>query len=184
MFEAILNLAGLVLMVIVACHTIVLHRRLTRLRAALAEAGTVLPSLDASVGRMSEVVNGFAQRLQADLSAVEARLASARRVAAELASVNRSAEEASVNLDRLLRQHRRMGDARPTPVPREFVEPKGFAERAGLPQIAQPSSADPIVRPDPGRPDPGRSSPGRADNPLADDLRTEPRRRVAIELVS
>ncbi|HEX3996241.1 MAG TPA: hypothetical protein VHX39_34155, partial [Acetobacteraceae bacterium] len=128
MLEAILNLAGLVLMITVACHTIVLHRRLTRLRSALAEAGTVLPSLDASVDRMSEVVNGFAQRLQTDLSAVEARLASARRVATELASVNRTAEEASVNLDRLLRQHRRMEDGRPTPIPREFVEPKGFAE--------------------------------------------------------
>ena len=73
MLEAILNLAGLVLMITVACHTIVLHRRLTRLRGALAEAGTVLPSLDASVGRMSEVVNGFAQRLQTDLTAVESR---------------------------------------------------------------------------------------------------------------
>jgi hypothetical protein len=169
MLEAILNLAGLVLMIVVACHTIMLHRRLTRLRGALAEAGTVLPSLDASVGRMSEVVNGFAQRLQTDLSAVEARLASARRVAAELASVNRSAEEASMNLDRLLRQHRRMEDVRPTPIPREFVEPKGFAERAGLPKIPPFSPAEPAVQPDPSR---------------ANDLRAEPRRRSVNELVS
>jgi hypothetical protein len=170
MLEAILNLAGLVLMVIVACHTIVLHRRLTRLRGALAEAGTVLPSLDASVGRMSEVVNGFAQRLQSDLSAVEARLAAARRVAAELASVNRTAEEASLNLDRLLQQHRRMEDVRPTPtpIPREFVEPKGFAERAGLPKITPPDPAELAGRTDPER---------------GHDVRTEPRRRVS-ELVS
>jgi hypothetical protein len=160
MLEAILNLAGLVLMIGVACHTIVLHRRVIRLRSALAEAGTVLPSLDASVERMSEVVNGFAQRLQTDLTAVEARLASARRVATELASVNRSAEEASVNLDRLLRQHRRMEDVRPTPIPREFVEPKGFAERAGLPKITPP------------------------DQDRTDDLRAEPRHRPVGELVS
>ena len=44
MFEMILNLAGLVLMIVVACHTILLHRRVMRLRSALAEAGTVLPS--------------------------------------------------------------------------------------------------------------------------------------------
>ncbi|MGA3003412.1 MAG: hypothetical protein ABSE20_16995 [Acetobacteraceae bacterium] len=169
MLEAILNLAGLLLMIIVACHTIVLHRRLTRLRGALAEAGTVLPSLDASVGRMSEVVNGFAQRLQTDLGAVEARLAAARRVAAELASVNRSAEEASVNLDRLLRQHRRMEDVRPVPIPREFVEPKGFAERAGLPKITPPDPAELAASPDSGR---------------SNDLRAEPRRRLVSELVS
>jgi hypothetical protein len=128
----------------------------------------VLPSLDASVGRMSEVVNGFAQRLQTDLTAVESRLASARRVAAELASVNRSAEEASVNLDRLLQQHRRMGDARPVPIPREFVEPKGFAERAGLPKIILPDPAELAARINSGR---------------TNDLRAEPRRRVS-ELVS
>lgn len=171
MLEAILNLAGLVLMITVACHTIVLHRRLTRLRGALAEAGTVLPSLDASVGRMSEVVNGFAQRLQTDLTAVESRLASARRVAAELASVNRSAEEASVNLDRLLQQHRRTGDTRPVPIPREFVEPKGFAERAGLPKITLPDPAE--LAELAARPNSGRAT----------DLRAEPRRRVS-ELVS
>jgi hypothetical protein len=139
------------------------------LRGALAEAGTVLPSLDASVGRMSEVVNGFAQRLQTDLGAVEARLAAARRVAAELASVNRSAEEASVNLDRLLRQHRRMEDVRPVPIPREFVEPKGFAERAGLPKITPPDPAELAASPDSGR---------------SNDLRAEPRRRLVSELVS
>ena len=154
MFETFLNLAGLVLMVVVACHTIVLHRRLTRLRGALKEAGTVLPSLDASVGRMSEVVSGFTQRLQSDLTAVETRLAAARRVAAELASVNRSAEEASVNLDRLLRQHRRI-EERPAPIPREFVEPKGFAERAGLPKLTPPDPEEAAVRTEGLRADPG-----------------------------
>lgn len=163
MLETILNLAGLVLMVVVACYTIVLHRRLTRLRAALHEAGTVLPSLDASVGRMSEVIAGFTQRLQTDLAAVEARLAAARRVAAELAAVNRSAEETSLNLDRLLRQHRRLED-RPAPVPREFVEPKGFAERAGLPKLTPPDPEEAGAR--------------------TDDLRADPRSRPASEFAS
>jgi hypothetical protein len=163
MLDAFLNLAGLVLMIIVACHTIVLHRRLTRLRDALTDAGTVLPSLDASVERMSVVVDGFAQRLQSDLAAVEARLASARRAAAELASVNRSAEEASVHLDRLLRQHRRMEDVRATAIPREFVEPKGFAERAGLPKISALNGTE---------------------QPVRTELVAEPRRAMVNELVS
>jgi hypothetical protein len=174
MFEMILNLAGLVLMIVVACHTILLHRRVMRLRSALAEAGTVLPSLDASVGRMSQVVDGFAQRLQTDLAAVEARLVAARKVAAELCSVNRSAEEASTHLDRLLRQHRRMEDVRATAIPREFVEPKGFAERAGLPKMALANQPEPANRPVAGRRDPQQPSLGRIEprvsmvNELAD----------------
>jgi hypothetical protein len=145
MLDLILNIAGVILMVGVACHTIVLHRRITRLRGALAEAGTVLPSLDASVGRMSEIVDGFAHRLRTDLTAVEQRLTAARRVAAELASVNRSAEEASTHLDRLLRQHRRMEDVRASAMPREMVEPKGFAERAGLPKITAVNGTEQIT---------------------------------------
>jgi hypothetical protein len=145
MLDLILNVAGVILMVGVACHTIVLHRRITRLRGALAEAGTVLPSLDASVGRMSEIVDGFAHRLRTDLTAVEQRLTAARRVAAELASVNRSAEEASTHLDRLLRQHRRMEDVRASAIPREMVEPKGFAERAGLPKITAVNGTEQIT---------------------------------------
>jgi hypothetical protein len=174
MLEAMLNLAGLVLMILVAGHTIVLHRRLTRLRGALAEAGTVLPSLDASVGRMSEVVDGFAQRLQTDLAAVEARLSAARRAASELASVNRSAEEASTHLDRLLRQHRRLEDVRATAVPREFVEPKGFAERAGLPKIVPLNPVDQT----------GRLDANRADLVRLGQAPAEPRRTMVNELVS
>ena len=169
MLEMTLNLAGLVLMIVVAGHTIILHRRLTRLRSALAEAGSVLPELDASVGRMSEVVYGFARRLQSDLTALEGRLSSARRAAAELASVNRSAEEASVHLDRLLRQHKRMEDVRAIAVPREFVEPKGFAERAGLPRISPPDATEPAAR---------------AAAPGLDTLRAEPRRKLVSELAA
>jgi len=174
MFDVVLNLAGLVLMIVVACHSIILHRRLTRLRGALVEAGKVLPSLDDSVERMSGIVDGFARRLQTDLAAVEARLASARRVAAELSSVNRSAEEASVHLDRLLRQHRRMEDVRATAVPREFVEPKGFAERAGLPKISPLAPGEPAVRSDPALRDPASN-----DWPGA-----EPRWTIGSELVA
>jgi len=131
----IMNAAGFLLVTVVAIHSVVLHLRLNRLRAALAEAGRVLPSLDASVARMVDVAGGFSDRLQGDLAAVEARLAASRRVATELASVSRTADEAACQLDRLLRQHRRLEGARAVAIPRELVEPKGFAERAGLPRI-------------------------------------------------
>jgi hypothetical protein len=81
---------------------------------------------------MTEVAAGFAQRLQADLQTVEGRLAMARKLGGELAAANRAAEDAAVQLERLLRQHRRLDIVRPTALPRESVEPKGFAERAGL----------------------------------------------------
>jgi hypothetical protein len=128
MFEAV----GVLLVAVIAIHSFVLHIRLGRFRQVLAEVGEVLPTLDASVGRMTEVAAGFAQRLHTDLQTVEGRLAVARKVGADLATANRAAEDATFQLERLLRQHRRLDIVRPTPLPRELVEPKGFAERAGL----------------------------------------------------
>jgi hypothetical protein len=128
LFEAI----GVLLVAVIAIHSFILHIRLSRFRRVLAEVGDVLPRLDASVGRMTDVAAGFAQRLHADLQTVEGRLAAARKAGVELAAANRVAEDAAVQLERLLRQHRRMDIVRPTPLPRELVEPKGFAERAGL----------------------------------------------------
>jgi hypothetical protein len=139
MLNFVMNAAGLLLVAVVAVHSTVLHLRLNRLRGALAEAGRVLPSLDASVARMTDVAGGFIERLQSDLETVETRLVAARRVAAELASVNRTADEAACQLDRLLRQHQRVESARAA-LPRELVEPKGFAERAGLPRAGAAST--------------------------------------------
>jgi hypothetical protein len=145
MLNLMVNAAGLLLVAVVAVHSLVLHLRLNRLRGALAEAGRVLPSLDASVARMVDVAGGFTERLQDDLAEVETRLAASRRVAAELASVSRTADEAACQLDRLLRQHRRLEGARAAAVPRELVEPKGFAERAGLPRaVAAPRASEAV----------------------------------------
>jgi hypothetical protein len=135
MLNFMVNAAAFLLVAVVAVHSFVLHLRLNRLRGALAEAARVLPSLDASVARMTDVAGGFTERLQGDLATVEARLTAARRVAAELASVNRTADEAACQLDRLLRQHQRVETVRAAALPRELVEPKGFAERAGLPRV-------------------------------------------------
>ena len=140
MLNFVMNAAGFLLVAVVAVHSTVLHVRLNRLRGALAEAGRVLPSLDASVARMTDVAGGFIEQLKSDLETVETRLAAARRVAAELASVNRTADEAACHLDRLLRQHQRVESARAAALPRELVEPKGFAERAGLPRAGATST--------------------------------------------
>lgn len=132
MLYFVLNAVGFLLLAIVAGHSIVLHVRLHRLRQALADAGRVLPSLDASVSRMAQIAEGFGERLQNDLATVEVRLAASRRLSVELAAANRAAEEATCALDRMLRQHRRLEGTRAAAIPRELVEPKGFADRASV----------------------------------------------------
>jgi hypothetical protein len=132
---------GLLLVTVIAVHSVVLHIRLNRFHRALAEVGSVLPTLDASIGRMTAISSGFAQRLRADLETVEGRLAAARKAGMELSAAQGAAEDATVQLDRLLRQHRRLDLARATPMARELVEPKGFAERAGLEPVASAGDA-------------------------------------------
>ena len=88
-------------------------------------------TLDASVERMTEVATGFSQRLHAELETVEGRVSTARRLGTELAAAGRAAEAACLQLERLLRQHRRIEAAGSSATPRERVEPKGFAERFG-----------------------------------------------------
>jgi hypothetical protein len=127
---------GLLLVAAIAVHSVVLHIRLNRFHRALAEVGAVLPILDASIGRMTAISSGFAQRLRGDLETVEGRLAAARKAGMELSAAHRAAEDATVQLDRLLRQHRRLDIARAAPMARELVEPKGFAERAGLDPVS------------------------------------------------
>jgi uncharacterized protein YoxC len=142
----LLNTAAVLLVGAVAVHSVVLHIRLTRFRAVLAEVGRVLPTLDASVSQMASVTTGFTQRLQNDLQTVEGRIAAARRLGSELAAASRAAEQATTQLERLLRQHRRASAATAAAVlPRELVEPKGFAARAGL----EPPTATPAAEPSP-----------------------------------
>lgn len=143
MINLLLNVAGFLLMAAIATHSVILHLRLRRFRQTLSEVGQVLPTLDASVDRMSAVASGFAQRLLADLEHVEDRIAAARRTSVELAAANRAAKETVVQLDRLQRQQRRAANANAPSMPRAMVEPKGFAERAGLPPATEvPQQAD------------------------------------------
>jgi hypothetical protein len=136
MITVFLEAMGLLLVAAIGVHAVILHIRLGRFRRTLIEVGDVLSTLDASIGRMTAISAGFAQRLRADLETVEGRLAAARKAGTELSAAHRAAQDAAGQLDHLLRQHRRLDIARPAPMPRELVEPKGFAERAGVDPVS------------------------------------------------
>jgi hypothetical protein len=138
MLNLAIDSAALLLLTIVVCHAGFLHMRITRLRRALVEAADVLPSVDAAMARLGEATGGFARRVQADLESVDTRLTGARRTVAELAAASRSAEELASQLDRQVRQARRLEGARAAAIPRELAEPKGFAERVGAPALEAP----------------------------------------------
>ncbi|CAH2605535.1 protein of unknown function (plasmid) [Rhodovastum atsumiense] len=144
MMNTVLDVTSLVLLSVVLCHAGFLHMRLTRLRRALAEAGDVLPSVDAAVARLGDAASGFARRVQTDLEAVDGRLAGARRTATDLATASRAAEDLASQLERQVRQSRRLEGARAAAIPRELVEPKGFAERIGAAAL-EASRSDTVV---------------------------------------
>jgi hypothetical protein len=135
MLSLVLNAVASVLVSAIAVHAVILHVRLGRLRTALSEMGSVLPEFDASVNRIAAMADGFTVKVSAELESIEARLQAARRLSVELASASREAEEAAAQIGRALRQTRRPEPARASALPREMVEPKGFAERAGLPPV-------------------------------------------------
>jgi hypothetical protein len=142
MLGLVLDAAACVLMTGIALHSVILHQRLGRLREALAELGHVLPAFDASVNRVAAMADGFAVTLSTELEGIEGRLKAARRLNTDLASASRAAEDAAGQLDRLLRQHRRLEALRAAALPRDLVEPKGFAERAGLPPVRLPPACN------------------------------------------
>jgi hypothetical protein len=135
MLPLVLNAVASVLVAAIAVHAVILHVRLGRLRAALSEMGSVLPAFDASVNRIAAMADGFTVKVSAELEDIETRLQAARRLSVELATASREAEEAAAQLGRALRQAKRPEPVRASALPREMVEPKGFAERAGLPPV-------------------------------------------------
>ncbi len=142
MLSLVLDAVACVLVAAIGIHALVLHRRLGRLREALAEMGHVLPAFDASVNRVAAMADGFTVTLSAELEGIEGRLKAARRLNSDLDSASRAAEDAAAQLERLLRQHRRLDTLRAAALPRELVEPKGFAERAGLPPLRLPPACN------------------------------------------
>lgn len=132
MIQLSFDAAIVALLLFVAGYALLLHHRMGRLRRALAEAGQILPALDAAVARMTDTAGSFSGRVQTEMQAVDGRIAGVKRLAGELAQSSRTAEEMLAKLDQQLRQARRVETARSAAVPRERVEPKGFAERMSL----------------------------------------------------
>ena len=130
MFIVALDSAGLILLTFLAVYVVVLVRRIGRLRTALAEAGQVLPSLDAAVTRMDEAARGFSARLKGEMDQIESRLCGLKRMTTELSGATRIAEDVLSALDRQLRQAKKLEGARAAAIPRELAEPKGLVERA------------------------------------------------------
>lgn len=129
MLQIVFDVATISLLLCVSAVSLTFHRRIARLRDAIAEAGEILPKLDEAVARMNETAAGFAGRVKVEMQAVETRVTSARKLATELMNTSRDAEDLMARLDKQLRQVRRQGAAREQAVPRELAEPKGFAER-------------------------------------------------------
>jgi hypothetical protein len=146
-----LDSAGLILLTFLAAYVVVLVRRIGRLRTALAEAGQVLPSLDAAVTRMDEAARGFSARLKGEMEQIEQRLCGLKRVATELSGATRTAEDVLSALDRQMRQAKKLEGARAAAIPRELAEPKGLVERTGseptAPALAFCPAPAPLVTP-------------------------------------
>jgi len=142
MLGLVLDALACVLVAAIGIHAVILHIRLGRLREALAEMGHVLPAFDASVNRVAAMADGFTVTLSTELEGIEGRLKAARRLNTDLTTASRAAEDAAGQLDRLLRQHKRLDALRAASLPRELVEPKGFAERAGLPPVRPPPAGN------------------------------------------
>ncbi|HTR16059.1 MAG TPA: hypothetical protein VMI52_03380 [Acetobacteraceae bacterium] len=135
----LLDATGLALLGFLAAYLAFLARRMNRLRAAIAEAGDVLPALNTAVSRMSDAASGFSRRIQKEMETIDTQVAGARRVSADLAEASRNAGEVVAQLDRQLRQTKRLESARAAAIPRELAEPKGFAERLAQQRAAQPA---------------------------------------------
>jgi hypothetical protein len=141
----LLDAGGLALLGFLAAYLTFLARRMTRLRAAIAEAGDVLPALNTAVSCMSDVASGFSRRIQKEMETIDTQVAGARRISADLAEASRNAGEVVAQLDRQLRQSKRLETARAAAIPRELAEPKGFAERLAQRPVQPAMQASPIA---------------------------------------
>ncbi|MDO9713394.1 hypothetical protein [Paracraurococcus lichenis] len=146
-FVQMLDAAGLVLLVGQAGWIGLLYRRMGSLRGALDSAGEVIEQLDAASQRLDASAGGIARKVRDGVAEVDAKLITCRKVAQELTTASRNAEEIATRLDQAVRQSRRVTAARVTAPPREEVEPLGFTRRLAP---ARPD-ADPAAGQEAGR---------------------------------
>lgn len=128
-----------------------LYRRMGRLRTALEGAGEVVGQLDEASRRLDDSAGGIVRKVRDGLAEVDSKIGTCRRLAQDLTSASRHAEEVATRLDQALRQNRRLQSARAAAPPRELAEPLGLAERlasrppalAALSPIAEEAEAAP-----------------------------------------
>jgi hypothetical protein len=145
-----------------------LYRRMGRLRASLESAGAVVGQLDAASRRLDDSAGGIVQKVRDGIAEVDSKIGSCRRLAQELTTASRHAEEVATRLDQALRQNRKLQSARAAAPPRELVEPLGLAERLSARPALGRAAAAPELKP----------------GPVLDlDLRAEPATQPAESLV-
>ncbi|MBK1660029.1 hypothetical protein [Paracraurococcus ruber] len=140
-FVQMLDAAGIVLLVGQAGWIGLLYRRMGSLRGALDSAGEVIEQLDAASQRLDASAGGIARKVRDGVAEVDAKLTSCRKVAQELTVASRNAEEIATRLDQAVRQTKRVTAARAAALPREEVEPLGFARRLAGEPAARPEAA-------------------------------------------
>jgi hypothetical protein len=146
-----LDAAGLALLLGQGVWIGLLYRRMGRLRSALEAGAEVVGQLDAASQRLDASAGGIVRKVRDGLAEVDAKLSSCRRLAQELTTASRNAEEVAIRLDQALRQSRRVAATRGGAPAAEPAEPLGFAQRfasrapAPPPQIAEPNPAERIL---------------------------------------
>ncbi|MCQ4161703.1 hypothetical protein NON00_17450 [Roseomonas sp. GC11] len=116
-----------------------LYRRMGRLRAALDSAGPVIGQLDEAARRLDASAGGIVQKVKEGISEVDSKIGACRKLAQDLNSASRQAEEVATRLDQALRQNRKLQQARAAAPPREIVEPLGLADRLSSGRAAAPA---------------------------------------------
>jgi hypothetical protein len=145
-FTQVLDAAALAVLAAQSGWIGLLYRRMGRLRQSLDGAGAVVGQLDAASRRLDASAGGIAQKVRDGIGEVDSKITACRRVAQELTTASRQAEEVAARLDQALRQNRKLQSARAAAPPRSLAEPLGLAERlAGRPAATPRLDAAPAL---------------------------------------
>jgi len=142
----LLNLVVIVLLVGVGVLLVAHQRRIRRLQDALAEGKDLLPALDAATQRLGDSTGAFSQRIQRSMEEVDNKAGMVRRMAGDLATATRNAEELVLRLEDRMRASRKMERAYAGAMPAALAEPKGFSERQQA-TVSRVAFAEPAARP-------------------------------------
>lgn len=123
-----LELLGFVLMAAQMGWIVMLHRRLGALRGALDGAPEVMAQIDAAARRLDEASGASLAAVKEKVAELDAKTQASVAKIQEFDAVTRKAKSVADRLERALRTGRPLVPAAPAALPRERVEPLGFAE--------------------------------------------------------